>query len=136
MKNKRFKIQSLVQLYEMLPENERIITDILRQIIIDTLPKDYKEKISYNVPFFQGNKAVCMVWPSTIHGGGIREGVLLCFWYGNKLNDNDNYLNHGTNKQVFYKIYKTYEDIDEPAIVKLLQEAVRVDQLSAKTKQR
>ena len=134
MKNKHFKIQSLVQLYEMLPENERIITDILRQIIIDTLPKDYKEKISYNVPFFQGNKAICLVWPSTIHGGGIREGVLLCFWYGNRLKDVDNYLNHGTNKQVFYKIYKTYEDINEPAIVKLLEEAVRVDQLSAKTR--
>jgi len=126
--------QSLVQLYELLPENERIITDILRQIITDTLPRGYKEKISYNVPFFQGNKAICLVWPSTIHGGGIREGVLIGFWYGNLLNDTDNYLDHGTNKQVFYKIYKTIEDIDQPAIVKLLLEALRVDQLSAKIK--
>lgn len=130
MKENRIKIQSLVQLYELLPENERLITDILRQIIIETLPKDYKEKISYNVPFFQGNKAICLIWPSTIHGAGIREGVLLGFWYGNRLNDMDNYLMHGTNKQVFYKIYKTLEEIDQAAIVKLLNEAVRVDQLS------
>lgn len=82
MKERRIKIQSLVQLYEILPENERITTDILRQIIL----------------------------------------------YGNKLNDVDNYLNHGTNKQIFYKIFKTYDEIDEMAIVKLLKEAVRIDQ--------
>jgi hypothetical protein len=128
MKERRAKIQSLVQLYEILPENERIITDILRQIIIQTLPKDYKEKISYNVPYFYGRKGICLVWPSAMPGGGIKEGVLLGFWYGNKLNDVDNYLNHGTNKQIFYKIFKTYDEIDEVAIVKLLIEAVRIDQ--------
>lgn len=45
-----------------------------------------------------------------------------------------NYLKHGTNKQVYYKIYQTFEEIDEAPIIKLLKEAVRVDQLSAKTK--
>ena len=135
MNENRIKIQSMVQLYELLPENERLITDILRQIIIETLPQEYKEKISYNVPFFRGNKAICIIWPSAIHGGGIREGVLLGFWYGNKLNDVDNYLKHGTNKQVFYKIYTTVEEIDQAAIVKLLKEAIRVDQLSANPKQ-
>jgi hypothetical protein len=136
MRKKRLKIQSVVQLYELLPENERILTDILRQIVISTLPQGYREKISHNVPFFQGNKAICLVWPSTIHGGGIREGVLIGFWYGNLLHDLDNYLDHGTNKQVFYKIYKTVEEIDQAALVKLLEEAVKVDQLSAKTKQK
>ena len=34
-----------------------------------------------------------------------------------------------TNKQVFYKIYKSAEEIDERAIVKLIKEAVRVDLL-------
>jgi len=33
----------------------------------------------------------------------------LGFWYGNKLQDVDNYLTHGTNKQIFYKIYKSLE---------------------------
>ena len=121
------KIKSLLQLFELLPENERIIVDILRQIILENLPAYCKEKISYNVPFFYGNKGICIVWPSTIPRGGIREGVLLGFWYGNKLDDVDRYLTHGTNKQIFYKIYKSAEEIDEIAITKLLKEAVDID---------
>lgn len=134
MKEKIPKIESLIQLYDLLPENERIITDVLRQIIRQTLPKDCREKISFNVPYFYGNKGICIIWPSAIPGGGIKKGVLLGFWYGNRLDDVDHYLTHGTNKQIFYKIYQTAEEIDELAIVKLLNEAVRVDRLSGKTK--
>jgi hypothetical protein len=121
------KIRSLVQLYELLPENERIITDVLRQIILENLPPSCKEKISYNVPFFYGNKGICIIWPAAVPRGGIKEGVLLGFWYGNRLNDEDNYLIHGTNRQIFYKIFRSAEEIDEPAIVKLLKEAVKLD---------
>jgi hypothetical protein len=132
MKSKpSFKIKSLLQLYEVLPENEKIITDVLRQIIIENLPKEYKEKISYNVPFFYGNRGICIVWPATIPRGGIKKGVLLGFWYGNKLNDVDDYLTHGTNKQIFYKIYTSPDQIDENAIAKLLKEAVRIDKMKS-----
>ena len=124
--------KSLLQLFEMLPEEERIIVDVLRQIILENLPAYCKEKISYNVPFFYGNRGICIVWPATIPRGGIKEGVLLGFWYGNRLNDEDNYLTHGTNKQVFYKIYRSPGEIDEAAIVKLLREAVRTDMQFAK----
>ncbi len=119
----------------LLPENERIITDVLRQIILESLPEGYKEKISYNVPFFYGKKGICIIWPSAVPRGGIKEGVLLGFWYGNKLKDADNYLTHGNNKQIFYKIFKLPQEINERAIVKLLKEALRVDRqwLSAKT---
>jgi hypothetical protein len=48
-------------------------------------------------------------------------------WYGNRLKDVDLYLTHGTNKQIFYKIYQSVEEINEKAIVKLLREAVEVD---------
>ena len=129
MKPEPFKIRSLVQLFEILPEEERIIVDVLRQIILENLPGYCKEKISYNVPFFYGNKGICIIWPSTIPRGGIKKGVLLGFWYGNKLTDVDQYLSHGTNKQIFYKIYKSPDEIDEKALVKLLKEAVRVDDL-------
>ena len=118
----------------MLSEDERIITDVLRQIILENLPAYCKEKISFNVPFFYGNKGICIVWPATVPRGGIKQGVLLGFWYGNKLNDEDNYLTHGTNKQIFYKIYKSPEDINEAAIVKLLHEAVKTDMHFAKQK--
>jgi hypothetical protein len=122
-----YKITSLPELYDLLPEDERIIVDILRQIVKETLPLYCREKISYSVPFFYGRKGICIIWPSTVPRGGIKKGVLMGFWYGCKLEDVDNYLKHGSNKQIFYKIYTTPEEIDEKAIRKLLKEAVALD---------
>lgn len=121
------KISNLVELYTILPEEEKLIVDVLRQIIIETLPNDCKEKISYNVPFFYGKKGICIVWPSTVPRGGIKKGVLLGFWYGNRLKDPDNFLSRGTNKQIFYRIYQSVEEVDERPIRKLLKEAVELD---------
>ena len=127
------KNRNLVDLLTILPENEKIIVDVLRQIIIETLPPNCKEKISYNVPFFYGNKGICIIWPSTVPRGGIKTGVLLGFWYGYRLNDPDHFLSHGTNKQIFYKIYHTPEEIDERPIKKLLKEAIKLDSTFKKT---
>lgn len=128
------KIRSLLQLYELLPEHERIIVDVLREIIKSQLPSHCKEKISYNVPFFYGNKSICLIWPSTVPRGGIKKGVMLAFWYGNKLADKDNYLNHGTNKQVFYKIYHSVDEINVIALTKILKEAITLDKGWKKSK--
>jgi hypothetical protein len=122
-------ITSIVQLYEMLPDHERLITDILRQIIKENLPEGYMEKLSFNVPFFYGRRGICIVWPASVPRGGISEGVLLGFWHGRKLKDEDQYLTRGTNRQVYYKIYRSPEDIDEVAIKKLLIEAIKVDSI-------
>ena len=132
--NLSVKIKSLLHLYEVLPDDERLIVDVLRQIIIHHLPSTCKEKISFNVPFFYGKKGICIIWPSTIPRGGIKKGVLLGFWYGNKLKDIDRYLTHGTNKQIFYKIFYDVEEIDEKPIAKLLKEAVKTDGLHTKQK--
>jgi hypothetical protein len=121
------KIKNLVELFTILPEDERIIVDVLRQIVLETLPPYCKEKISYNVPFFYGNKGICIIWPSTVPRGGIKKGVLLGFWYGNKLKDVDKFLTHGTNKQIFYKIFQTPEEINDKPIIKLLKESIKVD---------
>ena len=125
--NSNLKIKSILQLYDAIPEHECIIVDVLRAIITEQLPAYCKEKISYQVPFFYGNKGICIIWPSAIPRGGIKKGVLLGFWYGNKLTDADNYLTHGTNKQIFYKIYNDVEEINVKAVVKLLKEAVKLD---------
>jgi hypothetical protein len=124
------KINSIVELFGMLPEKERLIADILRQIILENLPDYCKEKISFNVPYYYGKKGICILWPASIPRGGIRDGVLLGFWQGNKLIDEDKYLTHGTNRKVFYKVIKSSKEISERAIVKLLKEAVRVDGLT------
>jgi hypothetical protein len=125
--NNSIKIRSVLQLYDAIPEHERMIVDVLRQIITSQLPSYCKEKISYNVPFFYGKKGICIVWPAAIPRGGITKGVLLGFWYGNKLADTDQYLTHGTNKQIFYKIFNDVDEIQVKAIVKLLKEAVNLD---------
>ncbi len=128
MSHKRsIKIRTLQELYEVLPEEELVMVDVLRQIIAENLPAYCREKISYNVPFFHGKKGICIIWPATIPRGGIKEGVLLGFWQGNKLPDTDNYLTHGTNKKIFYKIYKSVEEVDEGAIIKLLNEAIELE---------
>ena len=121
------KINSLLELNDRLTENEQVILDVLRQIITENLPAYCKEKISYNVPYFYGNKGICIVWPASIPRGGIKEGVLFGFWQGYLLEDEDRYLTHGTNKKIFYKIYKSPDEIDEEAIVKLLKEAIDLD---------
>lgn len=121
------KIHNLIELYAVLPEEERLIVDVLRQIIRETLPDYCKEKISYNVPFFYGNKGLCIVWPSTVPRGGIKQGVLLGFWYGHRLYDPDQFLSRGTNKQIFCKIYQSVDEVDERPIKKLLKEALKLD---------
>jgi hypothetical protein len=121
------KITSLVQLFDRLPQDQRLILDVLRQIVVENLPPHCKEKLAFNVPYFYGRRGICIIWPAAIPRGGIKKGVLLGFWQGNKLRDEDGYLTHGTNRKVFYKIYKDVEEIDEAAIVKLLKEAVKLD---------
>lgn len=123
-----------MQLYEAIPVHERIIVDVLRQLITATLPTYCKEKIAYNVPYFYGYKGICIIWPAAIPRGGIRQGVLLGFWHGNKLADEDKYLTHGSNKQVFYRIFNDVEEIDVPAVEKLLKEAVINDVKNKKRK--
>ncbi len=126
--NRNLKIRTLLDLYEVLSEKERIMVDILRQIIKENLPAYCKEKISYNVPYFYGKKGICIIWPATIPRGGIKTGVLLGFWYGSKLTDPDQYLEQGSNQRIFYKIFQSPEEIDEAAILQLLHEAIALDQ--------
>jgi hypothetical protein len=127
------KFQSFVDFWDHLPEDERIIVDVLRQLVLTYLPSTVKEKLSYNVPFYYGNRRICLIWPASVKGGGIRSGVLFGFTQGYKLNDSDNYLLHGKNKQVYYKIYRTVDEIDEAAIAKLLKEAIELDKTFNKT---
>ena len=121
------KFRSLVEFWEYLPEKERIITDVLRQIVLENLPAHCKEKLTYNVPFYYGKRRICLLWPASVPWGGFKNGVMLGFCHGNKLKDADHYLTHGSNTQVFYKIFQSTSEIDIDAIVSLLKEAVETD---------
>src|SRR5690606_9492692 len=109
------------------PEDEKLIVDVLRQIIRETLPDYCSEQISYNVPLFYGNRRICIVWPATVQRGGTRNGVLLGFWHGHRLTASDHFLSRGTNTPVFYTIYESVEEVDGPPIKRLLKEAMTLD---------
>jgi Domain of unknown function (DU1801) len=121
------KFRSLVEFWEYLPEQERIITDVLRQIVLENLPAHCKERLTYNVPFYYGKRRICLLWPASVPWGGFKTGVMLGFCQGNKLNDADHYLTHGSNKQVFYKIFQSADEIETEPIVSLLNEAIEID---------
>jgi|GEM_PF-922492 len=124
----------LIHLYEQLPEQQRMLTDVLRQLVREKLPPYCRETISRNVPFFKGHKGICIIWPAAIPRGGIHEGVLLGFWQGYRLRDEDHYLEHGSNRKIFYRIFRQVEEIDLHAIGKLVQEAVQLDRQSPEKK--
>ncbi|WP_257670876.1 DUF1801 domain-containing protein [Parapedobacter tibetensis] len=127
MAQAQIKFQSPVELFGFLPRDEALLTDVLRQITIETLNGYGKEKLSYNVPFFYGNRSICLIFPASVPRSGIKSGVLFGFWYGNRLKDESNYLTHGTNKQIFYKVYQSVDEIDIPALAGLIKEAVELD---------
>lgn len=124
---KGLKFQSFVEFWDYLPENERLIVDVLRQIILENLPATCREKLSYNVPYFYGKRRICLIWPGSVPWGGVRSGVLLGFCQGFRLSDPNNFLTHGTNKQVYYRIFHSVDEIDEQAIREVLAEAVALD---------
>lgn len=121
------KFRSMGEFWDHLPDDEREIVDVLRQIVLENVPPYVAERLSYNVPYYYGKRRICMIWPASVPRGGFKTGVLLGFSEGYRLVDVDRYLTHGTNKVVFYKIYRSVDEIDERAIVKLLYEAVDLD---------
>ncbi|AWO00646.1 hypothetical protein DLD77_02495 [Chitinophaga alhagiae] len=127
MAKEQIKFRSLLELFEFLPRDEVLLTDVLREITIATLNGYGKEKLSYNVPFFYGTKSICLIFPASVPRSGVKNGVLFGFWYGNRLKDKNNYLTHGTNKQIFYKIYQSVDEIDISALTGLINEAVELD---------
>ena len=94
------QFKSLVEFWEYLPPEESLLAEILRQIIIEKLPLTHKEKLCYNVPYFYLKRRVCFIWPAAIP----------------------------TNKQVFYKIYKSVEEINATDIQRLIIEAIAIDE--------
>jgi hypothetical protein len=127
MKKEKRKFWSLMELFEFLPREEALILDVLREITIEALKGYGKEKLSFNVPFFYGNRSICLIYPASVPRSGIKKGVLYGFWHGNRLKDGNHYLTHGTNKQIFYKIYCSADEIDHEALVNVINEAVELD---------
>ena len=118
---------NLDELYDCLPEDERLTATILRQLIRETLP-EIREKKSYGAPFYFGKKAICYVWPCSITWGGRRQGagVTLGFQQARKF-DPEGKLDYGNRKLIGTRVYLRAEDIDVAVVEEWLRQAWAVD---------
>ncbi len=111
-----------------LPADELKITERLRKIIFDSVP-GIAEKLSYNVPFYKINKGMFFIWPSAILWGKTKSysGVRFGFQQGFLLTDEMNYLDKGDRKQVYYKDFLSFKDIDTDLLKSYIYEAAMID---------
>lgn len=113
---------------DYLPANEREIVSYLREIVFDCIP-DCFEKLAYNVPFYRRHANICFIWPpAVLWGKTIHEGVRFGFTSGYLLNDEINYLDRGSRKQVWCKDFFKLSDIDAPLLKSYLFQAVEIDE--------
>jgi hypothetical protein len=121
------KFQSVEEFWDYLPEDEKLLVLILRELILECIP-DGCEKLSYNVPYYFRNKRVVFIWPASVPGGKVPpKGVTLGFCQGHLLKDEDGYLEKGKRKQVYTKTFFRPEEIDFDLLRAYLDEAVAVD---------
>ena len=122
------KFLSVQDCIEWLPEDERLITLILREIILDTVP-GLTEKLSYNVPYYYGHKSLCFIWPGSVLWGKKRmyQGVRMGLTHAHVMEKSFDYFSLEHRKQVGFRDFLTPEDIDETTIRNHLLEAQRID---------
>jgi len=125
MQNVSFR--SVGEFLEYLPAEERVIVDVLRKLILDTLP-GIEERLSFNVPFYRMKKDICFIWPASILWGKKKtyEGVRLGFSYGHVLQDEIGYLNKGNRKQVSWRDFGDAKEVDRDLIRMYLYEAISI----------
>lgn len=122
-----------------LPEPEKLITKRLRSLILDAAPR-LQEMISYGVPYFYHYRRVCFLWPaSCIPCGMTRPDLLkvtLGFCYGSMLSNEQGLLVAEKRKQVYVVPIYSLSQINERAIVEIVQEAVLLDDEFGKAKKK
>jgi hypothetical protein len=125
MQNVSFR--SVEEFLEYLPAEERVLVEVLRKLILDTLP-GIEERLSFNVPYYRMKKDICFIWPASILWGKKKtyEGVRLGFSYGHLLQDEIGYLNKGNRKQVSWRDFGDAKEIDRDLIRMYLYEAISI----------
>ena len=122
------KFQSIEDFLSYLPDHERKIVDLLRQIILQCIP-NCQEKLAYNVPYYYRFSRICFIWPSSVPWGSVKlNGVQLGFCRGYLLPDDLQYLEKGSRKQVYTKTFSQRKDIDPDMVKTYLLSAVGVDE--------
>ncbi len=93
--------------------------------LLKDLPK-INSKISYNIPFYYGNKWICYLNPDN------KGGVELAFTRGNELSNTQGLLESKSRKQVSSITFYEIEDIPIQEINEIIQEAILLDETTPK----
>lgn len=126
--------RSVKDFLDHLPEDERIIVDYLRDLVLDTLPF-CMEKLSYNIPHYYGHRRICFIQPAAVPWGNVPQyGVQLGFYYGDLLHDDLAYLEKRGRKQVYVKTFATLEEIETDILRAFLFEAAEIDEMQGPKK--
>ena len=118
--------RNIDELFDSLPESERLTASILRELVRENLP-EAREKLSWGAPFYHGRRSICYIWPASIPWGKLKEGVALGFTKAYLL-DHGGYLNVGERKQLGRHVFLSPEEIDVEIVTALLQQALALDQ--------
>ena len=120
--------------YFDLPEQEQQIVDVLREIVLEAAP-NFREKISYNVPYYFLNSRVCFIWPSSVKPGP-RAGVVFGLCRGQMLSNEQGLLELENRKEVGTITFRRPEEIDADAVREILYEAILLDEEIARGKRK
>ncbi len=133
----KVKFRDIDEFLDYLPEEELRVVKVLRNLVLDCIP-GCLEKLSYNVPYYSGNKQICFIWPASVLWGEKQtyEGVRFGFNQGYLMKDEINFLNKGDRKQVYWRDFKTVKEIDIDILKAYLFEAAEIDNLNVKNKRR
>lgn len=119
-------MQPIDDLFDQLPEPERELALVLRDIVRTAYPH-LREKLAYGAPFYYGHRWVCYIWPAALPGGGVKQGVVLGFCRGYLL-PSAGLLAFDGRKQVGLLGYRSVDEIESEPLLTLLSEAVALDQ--------
>lgn len=119
------RFATVQDLFDFLPEDERLLMEHLRELIISEAP-ELHERLSYNILVYKLRRDVCFIWPASVLWGGMKthEGVRFGFSHGNLLPDPSNYLDRGGRKQVYWRDLQRSTATDERMLRQLLHEAL------------
>jgi hypothetical protein len=109
-----------------LPRKEQVLVQRLRSILFDVEPR-IEEKFSFGVPYYKRNRMVCFIWPQSALYGPKKDLVSFGFCYGHMLSNDQGVLNHEGRTQVYIIRYSALQEIDEPVLREIIQEALLID---------
>lgn len=133
MQNVSFK--TVDELFDFLPEHELQLLKLLRNLVIDSVP-GIREKLSYNVPYYEKNRGMFFIWPASVLWGKqpTYKGVRFGFQQGYLMADETAYLDKGSRKQVFWKEFSHIKEVDIALLKAYIFEAVLIDEQFKKRK--